>query len=517
MRNLLPRLAALPLLTIGLLTAGNHQATAQSAASSHFMTDSLDRYIERGLRQWLIPGLAIVVVKNGKVVVSKGYGVRAVGKPEPVDANTLFMIASNTKLFTGTALAKLEDDKKLSLNDRADKYLPGFRLYDSVATQLVTVRDLMGHHFGTKTFQGDFTFWDSSLSRDQIVQRMRLLKPSGQFRKDYGYCNAGFVAAGQVIPAATGGTSWDEYVQQNLLRPLGMSNTYTGTAGYAQRPNIALPYSNTFGPLAQMPFDNIDNIGPCGSMVSNVNDLAKWLQFQLDSGRYEGKRVLSWAALRKTRDPNTLLSTRKSSSLPSHYTTYGLGVFTADYAGSQIFWHTGGATGHVSNVCFVPEEQLGIAILTNNDNQSFFEALRYQILDSYLGVPYTNRSAAYLQGARAGDQEVYASVAKLQERVARKKKLPMALEAYTGQFTHPLFGPISVSKKGKQLVVSFPNHPHLTATLDYMDGQEFRTTYSNPTYGIFPAIFKVEGNKVAGLEMRINPFIEYDSYLFSRL
>ncbi|TGE13985.1 serine hydrolase [Hymenobacter elongatus] len=517
MPSFLSRISVFSALAGGLLGAASQPVAAQPTAPNRFMTDSLDRYIERGLRQWQIPGLAIVVVKNGKVVVSKGYGVRALGRPEPVDANTLFMIASNTKLFTGTALAKLEDDKKLSLNDRADKYLPGFRLYDSLASQLVTVRDLMGHHFGTKTFQGDFTFWDSNLSRADVVQRMRLLKPGGQFRKDYGYCNAGFVAAGLVIPAATGGTSWDDYVQQNFLLPLGMSNTYTGTTGYGQRPNIALPYSNTFGPLALMPFDNIDNIGPCGSMVSSVNDLSKWLQFQLDSGRYEGKRVMNWAALRKTRDPNTLISTRKSALLPSHFTTYGLGVLSADYAGSQVFWHTGGATGHVSNVCFVPEEQLGIAILTNNDNQSFFEALRYQILDSYLNVPYTNRSAAYLPAARTGDQETYAAVAQLQSRVAKKAKLPLALEAYTGQFTHPLFGPITVSKKSKQLLVSFPNHPNLTATLDYMDGQEFRATYSNPTYGIFPAIFKVEGKKVAGLEMRINPFIEYDSYQFSRL
>ncbi|UOQ54815.1 serine hydrolase [Hymenobacter cellulosivorans] len=517
MPTLLSCLTTLSALTLSLLTGAAPAAQAQSKAPSRFMTDSLDRYIERGMRQWQIPGLAVVVVKNGQVVVSKGYGVRAVGRPEPVDANTLFMIASNTKLFTGTALAKLEDDKKLSLNDRADKYLPYFRLYDSLTTPLVTVRDLMGHHFGTKTFQGDFTFWDSDLSREEVVKRMRLLKPNGQFRKDYGYCNAGFVAAGLVIPAATGGTSWDDYVRQNFLQPLGMTNTYTGTTGYGQRPNIALPYSNTFGPLALMPFDNIDNIGPCGSMVSNVTDLAKWLRFQLDSGRYEGKQLLSWAALRKTRDPNTLLSTRKSTLLPTHYMTYGLGVFSADYAGSQVFWHTGGATGHVSNVCFVPEEQLGIAILTNNDNQSFFEALRYQILDSYLGVPYTNRSAAFLKDAKAGDKETYATVAKLQARVEKKKKLPLALEAYTGQFTHPLFGPISIAKKGKQLVVSFSNHPNLTATLDYMDGQEFRATYSNPSYGIFPAVFKIEGQRAASVEMRINPFIEYDSYLFSRL
>ncbi|MBC6988109.1 serine hydrolase [Hymenobacter sp. BT491] len=506
---------ALSLATTCLSISCPHTVEAQTPAPNRFVTDSLDRYIQRGLRQWQIPGLAIVIVKNGQVVVAKGYGTRAVGKNEPVDANTLFMIASNSKLFTGTALAKLEDEKKLSLNDHAVKYLPGFRLYDSTASRLVTVRDLMGHHFGTKTFQGDFTFWDSNLSREEIIKRMRLLKPNGEFRKDYGYCNAGFVAAGQVIPAATGGTTWEAYVQQNFLQPLGMTNTYTGTAGLAQRSNVAIPYSNTYGPLAPVPFDEIDNLGPAGGIVSNVADLGKWLKMQLDSGRYEGKQVVSWAAVRKTRDPNTLLSTRKSTAFPMHYITYGLGVFSGDYNGKQIYWHTGGATGFVSNTCFVPEEQIGIAILTNNDNQSFFEALRYQLLDSYLGVPYTNRSAQLLKGAREEEKALKATVARLNTRV-KKNKPALALSAYAGNYTHPLFGPITIEQKGKQLLVRFATHPGLTATLDYMDGQEFRTTYSNLTFGIYPAVFKVEGNKISGVELKVNDFLEYDPYFFTK-
>jgi len=164
-----------------------------------FITDSLDSYIQRGMEQWQIPGLAIAVVKDGQTVLMKGYGVRELGKQDKVDENTLFMIASNSKLFTGTSIAKLEFEKKLSLNDKVTQYIPWFKLYDSNATRMVTIRDLLCHRLGTKTFQGDFTFFDSNLLKDSIIWKMRYLKPTGQFRQDYGYCNSAFLTAGQIL------------------------------------------------------------------------------------------------------------------------------------------------------------------------------------------------------------------------------------------------------------------------------------------------------------------------------
>ena len=147
-----------------------------------FISDSLDSYIERGMKQWQIPGLAIAIVKDGKVVLSKGYGVRELGKEDKVDENTLFIIASNSKLFTGTSLAKLDYEKKLSLNDKVTQYIPWFKLYDSASTKLVNIKDMLCHRLGTKTFQGDFTFWDSNLPKDSIIWKMRYLKPAGQLQ-----------------------------------------------------------------------------------------------------------------------------------------------------------------------------------------------------------------------------------------------------------------------------------------------------------------------------------------------
>jgi CubicO group peptidase (beta-lactamase class C family) len=475
--------------------------------------DSLDSYITRGMKLWQIPGLAISIVKDGKVIFMKGYGVREIGKPEKVDENTLFIIASNSKLFTGTALAKLDEEKKLSLNDRVTKYLPWFKLYDSNSTRLANIRDMLSHRIGTKTFQGDFTFWDSNLPKDSIIWKMRYLKPAAEFRQDYGYCNSCFLVAGQVLEKVTG-QSWETYVQENILSPLGMNNTYMNTAGLSKRKNVAQPHNNLFSSLTKIPFDNVDNLGPATSMVSNIKDLSRWLVMQLDSGRYEGRQILPWSVIQKTRDGNILTGTRKSPAFPTHFRAYGLGLYMTDYGGKQVYWHTGGAFGHVTNVCFVPEEKLGITILTNNDNQSFFEALRYQVLDAYLNQGYTDRSD-YLYGFyKQGKMAVDAELDSLKLRVNKKNTPQIKLEDFTGDYYSTVYGKVSISKSENMLICRFQHHPDLIAYMEYMDNNEFRMTYSNIGYGIYPATFGISNGKPNSVIIRANDFIEYDAYLF---
>ncbi len=482
-----------------------------------FITDSLDAYIERGMQQWQVPGLAIAIVKDGKILFQKGYGVRDISTNDIVDENTLFIIASNSKLFTGTALANLEYEKKLSLNDKVTRYIPWFRLWDSTTTQLVTVRDVVTHRLGTKTFQGDFTFWDSNLSKDSIIWKMRYLKPNGLFRQDYGYCNSGYVVAGEIIKQITG-KSWEDYTIEKIVLPLGMNNTYMITAGLAQRNNRASPHNNAFSSLTVIPFDQVDNLGPATGMVSNVKDLSKWLMMQLDSGRYGGKQILPWAVLQKTRDAVAILSNRKNNIYPTHYRTYGLGVYSTDYNGRQVFWHTGGAFGFVTNVCFVPQENLGITILTNNDNSSFFEALRYQILDAYLGVPYIDRSRYMLQFAEAAMNKRDSVLKEMSKRVARKAILPARIEDYTGNYYNTVYGKITIAKTDRQhmLTIRFEHHPQLMAFLEYMDNNEFRMTYTPVSYGIFPAKFTMKKDKPVAREIKASDFVESDPYLFEK-
>jgi CubicO group peptidase (beta-lactamase class C family) len=489
------------------------QSQAQQPA---FITDSLENYILRGMKDWKIPGLAIVVVKDGKTVVLKGFGVKQAGKKEPVDEHTLFIIASNSKLFTGTALAKLHYEKQLSLDDKVTKHIPWFRLYDSTSTRLATLRDMLCHRLGTKTFQGDFTFWNSNLPKDSIIYKMRLLKPSGQFRQDYGYCNSGFLVAGQILQQVTGLT-WEQYVTTHMLQPIGMNNTFMNTTGMGNRNNVAVPHSNSFGPLETLPFDEIDNLGPATSMVSCVSDLGKWMQFQLDSGKVNGQQVLPWPVLQLTRDAQILTGSRKSPYYPTHFRAYGLGEYMTDYNGRQVYWHTGGAFGFVTNVCFVPEENLGIAILTNNDNQNFFEALRYQLLDAYLGVPYTNRSQFLLQFSRQEEAGLQKQWNEWNNRTNRNNTPPLPLTAFTGTYWNDVYGHIDVKVENNQLVVYPQHHPNLKATLTYMDQQEFLLQWNHPSYGRFAAPFTIKNGQVTSLEVKASDFVEYDAYIFLKI
>ncbi|HUC82129.1 MAG TPA: serine hydrolase, partial [Flavisolibacter sp.] len=274
------------------------------------------------------------------------------------------------------------------------------------------------------------------------------------------------------------------------------------------------PYTTAYtGTLKQVPYDNWNNLAPAASIISNVTDLSKWLLMQLDSGRLNGNRILPWTVLQKTRDVNIVTGSRKSSLLPMHFRGYGLGLFAADYNGRQIYWHTGGAGGMVSNVCFVPEEKLGIAILTNNDNQSFFEALRYQLLDAFLGVPYVDRSLQQLGGAK---KELEQQLREIEGWRARVKGTRPALpaSAYAGVYTNELNGNITISQVGNDLKLQFATKPDLAATLRYMDNDEWLMEYNNIEYGIFSVKFDVQGGKVKSITTKQNEFVEYDPYTF---
>jgi hypothetical protein len=284
----------------------------------------------------------------------------------------------------------------------------------------------------------------------------------------------------------------------------------------AQRPNVAKPYTSVFtGQLTRIPYDNVDNLGPAGSMVSSVSDITHWLLMQLDSGRYEGKKIVEWKAIEKTRKMNIAIRNNDSLIYPIHFSGYGLGVFMADYNGREIYYHTGGALGFFTNTCFVPEEKLGITILTNNDNQYFFEALRYQVLDAYLAVRYVNRSRQLLNRFLSNLNETVKITEALKARV-KGNKPALPIDAYTGTYVNELYGPVSIDKDkdGKSLIIDFKGHNNLKASLQYMDKGEWLLTYNNIAYGIFPVKFKTEAAKVISIETKVNEFIDYDPYTF---
>lgn len=487
-------------------------------AQPSFVKDSLESYILKGMKKWQIPGLSLVVVKDGKVVVKEGYGVRNLETQEKVDAHTLFYIASNTKLFTGIALSNLAHEKKLSLNDKMTQYYPWFRLYDKTSTTLVTIKDMLTHRIGTKTFQGDFTFWNSTLYREDIMKKMQLLKPTQGFRDAYGYCNSCYLAAGMVIPKVTGQT-WEQYIEEKLLHPLGMDESKAKSDGFWKTAkNMAAPYTTAYtDTLKKVPYDQWDNLGPAASILSNVDDLSHWLLFQLDSGKYEGRQIIPWSVLQQSRDVQISTGSRKSAALPVHFRGYGLGLSAADYNGYQVYWHTGGAAGMVSNVCFVPELDLGIAVLTNNDNQNFFEALRYQLLDAYTGMEtFVNRSEQFWPGQEDGMKTQLAEIAAFRSRVKNYKEYALELNLYAGRYHNDLYGNIDLTAKNSGLDVGFSQHPELKGRLEYMGNEEWLLSFNNIEYGIYATRFELKKGKPRSLRIKVNDFIEYDEYIFEK-
>lgn len=487
-------------------------------AQPTFIKDSLETYIRQGMKDYDIPGLSIAIIKDGKTVMLRGFGVKDIKSNEPVDENTLFFIASNTKLFTGTALAQLETNKKLSLNDKITKYFPWYKLFDSSSTNLVTIRDLLSHRIGTKTFQNDFTFWDTKYKRKEIMEKMATMKPIGLFRQNYGYCNSCFLTAGEIIPQVTG-KPWEVYVYDSIIAPLGMTQTQVLGTNAARMQNIAKPYTILYNAeLTELPYDNVDNIAPAASIVSNATDMSKWIQMQLDSGFYNGKRILNWSVLQKTRDINIATSSRKSSIYPVHFKGYGLGVFMSDYNGRQIFYHTGGACGFVTNTCFVPEEKLGIVILTNQDGQNFFESLRYQILDAYLENPkFTNWERFGLGDYQKEKKEARLQLDSLAKRKEAGKKPNLSIDQYVGTYKNDIYGVIEMSKSSdNQLFVDFKSHQNLSATLTYLDNDEWELRYSHISFGLFKSKFDIKNKSIEGISIKCADFIEYDPYYFTK-
>lgn len=478
-----------------------------------FIEDSLDSYVEKGLRDWQVPGVAVVVVKDGKVVVEKGFGVLEAGKPDKVDENTLFMIASNTKAFTGTAMAMLEEDGKCSLDDRIQKYLPGFTMKDPWVAEHITLADVMSHRIGMETFQGDFMYWESDLSTDEVIEKFGMLTPSYDFRSRWGYCNAGFVVAGKCLEEIEGIT-WDQFIRERIVKPLEMNRTLVLTSEAPGAVNIASAHTLVNGELKIIPRCQIDNIAPAASISSSVHDLSHWLIALLDSGRYNGREVIPYQALRKAQVPRSIIRPARHPFNRAHYSLYGLGWDLMDYEGREIVSHTGGVDGFVTSVTLLPEEKLGVVVLTNTDMNGFYQALKWEIIDAYLGLPYRNYSIFYFNRIMPAFRAEWKTVANRQDSVRMMNSPSVKLSMFEGTYRHQIYGEAFLRVEKDHLVMTLEHHPNLSAKLEHIAGDRFLCTYSQPLWGIKVFPFVVEDKKVRSFTLSVADFLEYTTYEF---
>jgi CubicO group peptidase (beta-lactamase class C family) len=478
-----------------------------------FINDSLDTYIKKALEEWQIPGVAVLVVKDGKVVVSKGYGILEDGKPEKVDENTLFMIASNTKAFTGTALAMLENEGKCSFDDKVQEYLPDFRMKDPWVAEYITLTDIVSHRIGMETFQGDFMYWESDLSSDEVVEKFGMLTPSYDFRTKWGYCNAGFLIAGLCIEKISGLT-WDQFIRQRIINPLEMNRTLVMTSEIKGADNLASAHTMVEGKLQVIPHCQVDNIAPAASISSSVNDMSHWVIALLDSGFYKGKEVIPLEAIKKASYPRSIIRRTGHPFNTAHYSLYAMGWDLMDYEGREIVSHTGGVDGFVTSVTLVPEENLGIVVLTNTDANAFYQALKWEIIDSYMELPFRDYSSAYkARYQRATDQELNL-IKSLQDSAAMKPETPVKLSHFEGKYIHEVYGWAELKAKEGYLVMTLEHHPDLTAKLEYLGNNRFLCTYSHPMWGIKVFPFVIEDRKVKSFTLSVADFLEFTTYNF---
>lgn len=489
---------------------------SQADNTPSFIKDSLDVYVNRAMAEWKIPGVAVCVVKDGKIAVMKGYGIKETGANDKVDENTLFMIGSNTKAFTATALAMLDAEKKLSLDDKVQKWLPDFKMYDPWVAKEANIRDLLCHRLGFETFQGDFMYFDSDLTTEEVRDKMGKLKPMYSFRSKWGYTNCAFMTAGEIIPKVTG-SKWSDFITERIFKPLGMNSSLALSKDIKTANNKCAAHTVVMGELKKIPYGNIDNLAPAGSISSSVNDMSKWVLMQLNGGKLDDKQIIPSSALAQTKQPHSILGNGGHMFNKAHFALYGLGWFMEEYAGRRIVAHTGGVNGFVTSVCLVPEEKLGIIVFTNTDANNFYEALRNEIEDAYLGLPYRNYSKVYLDYQQQDEKEKEKQYKAIRDSIALHPKAALPLTAYAGEYVHDVYGKMNIGVENEKLIMRFEHHKGRYGTMEALGGNRFFCIYNDPLYGMKKLEFTVDGDKVKSLTVRVADFVEFTPYEFVKV
>lgn len=482
----------------GTVAGSATHAFAQTPASRN---EDFDAYVAKAVQDWQAPGLAISVVKDGKIVFAKGYGLREAGKPERFDTSTISAIASTTKAITAVAMGMLVDEGKVSWDDPVTKYLPSFQLYDPYVTREITVRDLLTHRAGLGN--SDYLWAVNDLSAGEMLKRLRLVKPEYSMRSSFIYQNVMYIAAGEVIAAASG-MPWSRFVQTRIFDPLGMRNTYPLLSLVPPSANVATPHWR-FGrdTIVAIRNDQSRAIGPAGDVRSSVADMSKWMIFLLDSARANGKRLLKPRTFAELLTPQVMVPPDEfyptMELTKPHWTTYGLGWFQHDYQGKMLNFHTGSLNGLVAIIGLVPDERFGVYILSNRDHVEIRQALMYKAIDTFLGNPQRDWSkellALYNARASAADSARMA----FEKKRIKGTKPSLGLSKYAGVYEDPLLGRVTVTESSGKLRMEAG--PALAGRLEHWQYDRFRVSYDDRWQGTDIVAFTIGDGVASALEI----------------
>jgi CubicO group peptidase (beta-lactamase class C family) len=512
----------LPAISFGQTKSDNVNAFVAGPNSTSEIVKRLDKYFEKARRDWNVPGLAIAIIKDNEVVLAKGYGVTDVKSPKKVDENTLFAIASNSKSMTAASIGILVDEGKLSWDDPVTKYLPYFQLYDPFVTQQMTVRDLLCHRTGLKTFSGDLIWYGSTHSREEVIKRAKYLEPAHGFRANYGYSNIMFLAAGQIVEVVSGKT-WDEFIKEHFFDPLGMARTNSSVTKLDGMKNVATPHNDVEGTNIPIGYVNWDNISPAGGINSSVTDWAQYINLQLHDGTLKEKKYFSKAVSDEMRQSHTAkhISAGSARLWPSkQFSAYGLGWDLFNYQGYKIVNHGGGYDGMISQTGMIPELGVGFVILTNSIS-SLPYSLMFKVLDEFtLAEDKKDWSQVFLEYKRSGDVRSKKAAEKAEEDRAKDTKPSLDLEAYLGTYSGEMYGNAEVNLEDGKLIVQFVPTPLFRGELSHWHYDTFQiklTKVPSLPPGTCRFILDEEG-KVEEMKIDIpNPDFDFTELEFKKL
>lgn len=438
----------------------------------------IDKYFEKALSDWQVPGMSVAIVKDGEVVLAKGYGVREFGAKKKTDENTLYAIASNTKAFVSASLAHLVWEGKINWDDKVVDHLPYFELYDAYATQETTIRDLLCHRVGLGTFSGDVIWYKSNYTAEETVKHAQFVPQAYGYRAGYGYSNLMFITAGEVIKSVTG-MPWDEFVRKHFFEPLAMERTVTTTTVLDDMKNVAAPHKTIDDEITPIPWTNWDNMGAAGGIISSVDDISKWMILQMNGGINDGDTIFTPETQVDMWTPhnNYRVSLASQKNIPSrHFSGYGLGWGMSDYEGRKMVNHGGGYDGMYSRVTMIPEENIGVVVLTNSMT-GISTPITMRAIDEILENGERDWSAEALPRAARGVEYRKQRIAKRVDAREEGTKPTVANSKFVGNYYDPMYGAVEILQEGDGLVIDFKPAPHLKADLSHWHYNTFKLNW----------------------------------------
>jgi len=473
--------------------------------SDNVNLEQLNKYYAKMVEDWDIPGVSIGIVKDGEMIFKGNYGVLEEGKDKAPDEKTLYAIASNSKAFTSAIIGILVQEGKLEWNDRVRKYLPYFELYDPWISNEVTIRDLLCHRVGLGTFSGDVIWYKADLTAEEIIRRVKYLPPAFDFRAGYGYSNVMYVTAGEVIREVTG-KSWSVIVRERILEPLGMDRTVTSPNELEAKGNFATPHAREDEINIPIVWEDWETVGAMGGIISSIEDISKWMIFNLENGIWGDDTLMTKETRNMVWTPhnNHRVDHTTQNDFNKHFSAYGLGWGLSDYHGRLRVGHTGAYDGMITAVTLIPDENLGVVVLTNG-MKSPNMAATYYALDMFLGLETKDWSAKYLERVNKRQKEDTRISSRKEKRVPDTKP-SVALEEYTGIYQSDIYGEIRISLDSDQLRMEFEHSPYLSAKLSHWhyDVWEIQWDNKHAWFSFGTVKFNMDNNlEVTGIDFDV--------------